>query len=159
MNALNKIAAGVVGLALVAGIAWFFRSDPIFMISGKQLAGQAAPYPQDWGFSDDYSTIAIETNPGDPHSVTTLCFVHEGILYVPAQGGSSKQWTQFVLDDPRVRLKVGKKIFHAKAERVMPLNILEFKDSLGSKYPKMKDRSPEEVPEDLWLFRIRPMIG
>jgi hypothetical protein len=159
MHGLNKLAAGVVALALVAGIAWFFRSDPIFMISGKQLHGKSAPFPRDWAFSDEYSTIAIETNPKDPHSVTTLCFVHEGVLYLPAQGGSEKQWTQFVLENPRVRLKVGDRIFHAKAERVMPLDIFEYTDSLGSKYPKMKDQSPEDLPEDLWLFRIRPLIG
>jgi hypothetical protein len=159
MSGLKKLAAGLAGLALLAGIGWLFRSDPVLMISGKHLEGEAFPYPANWDFSDDYSTIAIETNPRDPHSVTTLCFVHEGILYVPAQGGSEKQWTQFVLENPRVRLKIGDRIFHAKAERVMPLNILEFKDSLGSKYPKMKDRSPDEVPADLWLFRIRPLIG
>jgi hypothetical protein len=159
MSGPKKIAAGLTGLALLVGLGWLSRGDPVLMISGKQLEGEASPYPASWDFSDDYSTIAIETNPGDPHSVTTLCFVHEGTLYVPAQGGSDKQWTQFVLENPRVRLKIGDRIFHAKAERVMPLDILEFKDSLGSKYPQMKDRSPDEVPADLWLFRIRPLIG
>ena len=159
MNVLKKIAAGLVVLGLIAGVAWLFRGDPFHMIAGKELQGKSFPYPSDWNFSDDYETIAIEVRPDDPHSVTTLCFVHEGSLYVPAQGGSDKKWTQLVLDDSLVRLKIGEQVFHAKAERVMPLDLAVFRDSIAVKYPQLGDRSPEELPQDIWLFRIRPVIS
>lgn len=158
MNVIKKIAAGLVVLGLIAGVAWLFRGDPFHMIAGKELQGKSFPYPSDWSFSNDYETIAVETRPNDPHSVTTLCFVHEGDLYVPAQKGSDKQWTQFVLDDPSVRLKIGEQIFHTKAERVMPFNLAVFRDSIAAKYPELGSRSPDEMPSDIWLFRIRPVI-
>ena len=158
MNILKKIGVGIVILALLAGIAWLFRSDPVYMISGRGLTGDSFPYPSDWSFSDDHPTIAVEVRPDDPHSVTTICFVHQGDLYVPAQGGSSKTWTRLALEDSRVRLKIGEKVYHAKAGRVEPLDLLDYVDSIAAKYPQLGERSPEELPEDIWLFRIRPMI-
>ena len=64
-------------------------------ISGRTLSGEEFPYPENWDFTNDHFTIAVETRPEDPHSVTTVCFVHEGALYVPAQSGSSKRWPAF----------------------------------------------------------------
>jgi len=159
MNVLKKVGKVVAVLVLLGGIAWLFRGDPFFMISGRELSGESAPYPKDWSFSDDYRTIAVETRPDDPHSVTTLCFVHKGMLYVPAQAGSKKQWPQFVLEDPRVRLKIGEKIYYAKAERVLPLELADYAESVAAKYPEIGDRPPDEFPDDIWLFRIRPMIN
>ncbi len=141
---------------LGAGLAWVFRSDPILMVSGRTLSGEESPYPKGWGFSQSHDTIAVETRPEDPHSVTTLCFLHEGDLYVPAQSGSSKRWTHYVLKDPRVRLKVGGEIYRATAMRVLPLDLGQFRESIGRKYPVLGNRSPDEMPEDVWLFRIGP---
>jgi hypothetical protein len=158
MSLPKKVAVAVAVLVLIAGAVWLLRSDPVFMISGKELTGELASYPRDWKFSDDYPTIAIETRPHDPHSVTTLCFVHEGDLYVPAQDGSSKEWTQYATAEPRVRIKIGEKIYPAKAERVLPLDLALYQDSIEAKYPEFADRSPEELPVDIWLFRIRPLL-
>ena len=144
---------------LGAGLAWLFRSDPILMISGRTLSGEEFAYPADWGFSESQPTIAVETRPEDPHSVTTLCFLHAGELYVPAQGGSGKRWTQYVLDDPRVRLKIDGKIFPARAERVLSSDIGSFLESIQAKYPALTERSPEALPPDIWLFRIGPRDG
>jgi len=145
--------------AVAAGLAWLFRSDPIMMVSGRTLSGEEFPYPEDWGLSETQLTIAVETRPEDPHSVTTLCFLHAGELYVPAQSGSSKQWTQYVLINPRVRLKIDDKIYRAQAERVLPLDLSQFLDSIEGKYPAMANRSPDELPPDIWLFRIGPRDG
>ena len=101
----------------------------------------------------------METRIDDPHSVTTLAFVHAGQLHIPAQSGSSKRWTQNVLDDPRIRIKADGKIFRGRAERVLPLDILDYRESLARKYPKMGARPPEELPPDIWLFRILPPRG
>ncbi len=158
MSLKKRIATTAGVLALITGGLWIFRGDPVFMISGKELQGEFSPYPRDWKFTDEYSTIAIETRPLDPHSVTTLCFVHEGNLYIPAQNGSGKEWTQYVLEESSVRLKVGNKVYPAKAERVLPLDLAEYQESIAAKYPEMGERSPEDLPEDIWLFRIRPVI-
>ena len=156
---LKALGIAALVLVVVAGVAWLFRSDPIMMISGRTLSGEEIPYPENWDFTNDHFTIAVETRPEDPHSVTTVCFVHEGALYVPAQSGSSKRWPAYVLADPRVRIKVDGKIYPAKAERVLPLDLLDYRESLVAKFPMMADRKPEDLPPDIWLFRIGPRDG
>ena len=154
---LLKIAGGVIlTIALFAGIAWLLRSDPMGPISGLRLSGDEVAYPADWGFSDDHFTIAVESRPDDPHSVTTICFVHEGSLYVPAQDGSDKKWTHYVVADPRVRLKLGESVYPARAVRVVDAAPESFLASAVKKYTEMADRLSGDLPDDIWIFRIEP---
>ena len=154
-----KRAAKYAGLGLCIvvvglGIAFVFRTDPIAIIPGKRLSGEEQPYPADWAFSNEHMTIAVESRPGDPHSVTTICFIHEGNLYVPAQSGSTKKWPQYVLEDPRVRLKIGDAVYPARATRVTNIGPEEITPSAASKYTAFADREPGEGPQDVWLFVI-----
>ena len=106
-NRLVKyILLPVLAVVLILGLAYIFRTDPIMMISGKRLSGDELVYPEDWLFTNDYQTIKVETNPENPHSVTTLCFVREGKLIIPAQEGHTKQWPQYALEDNRARIKL-----------------------------------------------------
>ena len=89
---LRLLGITVLVVAIIAGLAWIFRGDPLWMVSGKTLSGAEFPYPDNWDFTLEHFTVAVETRPEDPHSVTTISFVHEGELYVPAQSGSTKQW-------------------------------------------------------------------
>ena len=53
------------------------------MIAGQALTGDEVEYPDDWGFTDAHTTIMVETNPVDPHSVKTLCFTSsDGQIYL-----------------------------------------------------------------------------
>lgn len=153
---LRLLGIAVLVVAIVAGFAWIFRGDPLWMVSGRTLSGSEFPYPDNWDFTLEHFTVAVETRPEDPHSVTTISFVHEGELYVPAQSGSTKQWPQYVLADPRVRIKVEGKIYSARAERVLPLELEDYRESLVKKFPAMADRKVEDLPPDVWLFRIGP---
>lgn len=155
MKVLKIIGAVLGTLIVVLGLAWLLRSDPIGPLSGRALSGGEAAYPADWSFTDDFTTIAVESRPGDPHSVTTICFIHDGELYVPARGGSEKRWTQYVLDDPRVRIKVGDAVYPARALRVENADPETFLASAAVKYSQMADPD-REIPEDIWLFRIAP---
>ena len=86
----------------------------------------AVPLPRpktktgDWSFSDEYTPIAVEVRPDEPHSVTTFAFLHEGSLHVPAMNGSEKEWPGIVLRDDRVRLKLGDNVYPVKLVRVEP---------------------------------------
>jgi hypothetical protein len=153
---LVRIAAIVLGVAVVGlAIAWLLRSDPIGPIAGRAVSGSEAPYPSDWSFSDQHDTIAVEVRPEDPHSVTTIAFVHDGHLHVPAMNGSEKQWTQMVRRDARVRLKVGDAVYAAKLVRVEAEDREPYFDSAASKYAQMAEaREQGETPEDIWLFRV-----
>lgn len=159
MRTLKGLACALGILVVLVAIAWFFRSDPIFMIPGRALAGEDLSYPADWNFTDDYRTVAVETHPEDPYSVTTICFVYEGDLYIPAQRGSSKTWTQYALADPRVRIKVGDSVYPATLTRVLPLEFERYREAVTKKFPKLADRSPEDLPEDIWLFRVGSRDG
>ena len=154
-----KIIGGVLAVVIVLGaIAYPLRRDPIAMLAGKELTGTEAAYPSDWTFSDEVNLCAVEVRPDDPHSVTTICFVHDGVLHVPAQSGSDKAWTGMVLDDPRVRVKVGDTIYPARAVRVVLDDLAPIIASAAAKYSQMADRAAEPPP-DVWLFRIEPRDG
>ncbi len=155
-----KILGGVIVIAVVlAAVLYSFRRDPIRMISGKQLTGSEAPYPGDWGFSDEHPLIAVEVRPDDPHSVTTICFVHDGVLHVPAQNGSEKEWPAMLLDDPRVRVKIGGTIYPGRAIRVVTDDPSPYLASAAKKYAALVGDGTAEPPQDVWLFRIEPREG
>lgn len=91
---------------------------------GLSLSGNAAT-AEDWSFVDAHREIFVETRTwyGIPHSVTTVCVAHNGTLYVPSvyfDGGDfpdARFWNRNVARDPRVRLKIGDRIFERRARR------------------------------------------
>lgn len=156
MKFLKYAGIGLGIVLLVAALGYPFRRDPIGPLAGKQLSGSEAPYPDSWSVCDDHQTIAVETRPEDPHSVTTVCFVHGGELIIPAMNGSGKEWPAIVAADPRVRIKIGDAVYRAQATRAMDLTIEDVIESAARKYPQFRDRDPSEAPPDVWLFRIGP---
>ena len=90
------------------------------MIAGQALTGNEVEYPDNWGFTDAHTTIMVETNPVDPHSVTTLCFTSsDGVdLFVPAMDGHTKSWPALALADNRARIKIGGKVYPILLELV-----------------------------------------
>ena len=153
MKIVRWIGAIVLVLAIGAAGAYALRSDPIGPLAGRQLRGPEVSEPvSDWSFTDEFDLIAVETRPAAPHSVTTICFTHEGALYVPATRGSAKSWTHYAVSDPRVRLKIGDKIYPARATRVSDTSQREAMVAAArAKYDFEGDGSP---PEDVWLFRM-----
>ncbi len=154
---LKRIGQVLLVLLVLTAVAYAFRRDPIGPIAGKQLSGEEAPaWSGDWSFSDAHDLVALEVRPDDPHSVTTICFLHEGALYVPSMGGSEKAWPQMVLADPRVRIKVGDTIYPARAIRVTDETQHQaLLASAAKKYPRLAAEAGE-LPPDLWVFRIDP---
>ena len=154
MRILKWIGIASLALAVVGGVAYALRRDPIGPLAGRQLTGPVVTEPvQDWSFSDEHMLIAVETRLGDPHSVTTVCFTVDGELYVPATGGSQKQWTQHVMSDPRVRVKIDGKVYPALAERVTDTSrSADIRAAAREKYDLDANAAP---PEDLWVFRLR----
>ena len=153
---LKWIGAGLGAVVIVLGALYLLRTDPMYMISGKRLSGAELPYPPDWSICYDHLTIAVETRPEDPHSVTTTCVVHEGSLIIPAMQGSTKQWTANVVRDPRVRIKIGEAVYRARAERTLELTPEDFIAAVAAKRPEFSERSGKAPPEDLWFFRVGP---
>ena len=156
MAILKWIGGALAALAVVMALAYVFRTDPIHMVAGKRLSGEEQPYPPDWSACNQHPNIAVETNPEDPHSVTTWCLVVDGDLIIPAGGGSTKEWTANVVEDPRIRVKLGDAVYPALAERDMALTMADLALAVQAKYPEAAQGGGEEPVEDLWLFRVRP---
>ena len=154
MKIVKILSHAVLTILFVLYIAYQFRTDPIGILAGKQVTGEEVSYPADWSFSDEHMLIAVETRTGNPHSVTTICFVHEGDLFIPAREGSTKDWPAYVLADSRVRLKIGGKVYPAALERVTDMTIADLGPSLSGKYPRLAVTSEADVPPDTWLFRV-----
>ncbi len=144
-------------LALVTALL-LTACGPLGPIPGGRLHGEVVPGPvEDWSFSDAHQTIQVETRPGFPHSVTTICFTHGGKLYVPASNPTRKSWPYYLLEDPHVRLKIGDKVYLGRAVRVTDPSLTDaLFDSAEKKYPQIAETPREDRPE-VWAFRIEPL--
>ena len=96
------LVIGIVG----AGIARLVINGPIGPLAGGELTGNQQSAPEDWSFSDDHFTIAVEVGPDDPHSVTVICFLVDGELYIPAQDAADKDWPQMAIEDGRATVRI-----------------------------------------------------
>lgn len=152
---LKILSHTLLTLLFVGYIAFQFRTDPIGIVAGRALSGDEVAYPADWSFSNDHPLIAVETRPSDPHSVTTICWVHDGDLYVPARDGAEKEWTHMALADSTARIKVGDAVYPVRIERVMGANLADYSEALAAKYPQFADASPEDFT-GTWIFRVGP---
>jgi hypothetical protein len=148
-------AAGYAALAVVVigAVVYANRGNPIGPVAGRSLSGELVTTPvDDWSFTDDVSLIAVETRPAAPHSVTTICFTHEGVLYVPAQGASAKTWPHYAVSNPEARILVDGKIYPVRATRVTDEKLApQLREAVVAKYDFV---SGDDVPEDVWVFRI-----
>ncbi len=144
------LGVGIVG----AGFARLVINGPIGPLAGGELDGHEKPAPRDWSFTDEHLLIAVEVRPSDPHSVTVICFVQAGELYIPAQDGIEKDWTQMAIADGRARLRIGEDLYPVRLVRVDDASEREAVfQSAAKKYPQIAERGIEGLPEGVWLFR------
>ena len=82
--------------------------------------GQLVTEPvSDWTFTDRFGEIFVQTNTryGIPHSITTYCVEYNGNFYLFSAyyaGGvfpDARGWNRNVMRDPRVRLKIGGRLY------------------------------------------------
>jgi hypothetical protein len=101
--------------------------EPADRRPGLWLSGEVQTEPvTDWSFVDEQREIFVETRTwyGIPHSVTTVVVAHNGTLYVPSvyfEGGEfpdARFWNRNVVHDPRVRLKIGDRLYERQAALV-----------------------------------------
>ncbi len=156
-----------VGLAALLVVFATGCMDPKDRRPGLRLSGEVvAAAINDWSFSDEYQEIYLETQTWYmiPHSVTTVCAGVGEKLYVPTiyyEGGEwpDKVWNSNVDSDPRVRLKMGGKIYEREA--VVVEDPVEFRTALqvlAAKYPFWQEllSKPESERPDMALVRMDP---
>jgi len=147
--------AALLALAIVgAGIARLVINGPIGPLAGGELDGSQRPAPADWDFTEDHFTIAVEVRPDDPHSVTVVCFVSDGELYVPARDAAEKEWPQMAVADGRARVRVGEDLYPVRLVKVEDDSEREkVFQAASQKYPQLAKQSAGRIPDGVWLFR------
>ncbi len=156
MNKAKTVAAAL--LLIVAGAVVTIRVlgyEPRDQRPGLWLAGERVTEPvTDWSFTEDHQEIFVQTRTPYmiPHSVTTYCTVYEGDLYVFSayyQGGTfpdDRAWNRNVIRDPRVRLKIGDRVFDRTLRHVTDANTREeVHASFVAKYPEWSSPGLDNV--------------
>ena len=136
---------------LILIVLFFTACGPIVMIPGGALDGTSEAAPTDWGFTDEVDVVVLETRPADPYSVNVWAVAAGGKLYIAAAGSA---WSDYIQEDPRVRLKVGERVFDLKATATSEEAELDlFLAAAQKKY----DFEPDaEQRGSAILFRLEP---
>ena len=149
-------------VAALALVVFARRHDgPLGPLPGGALqAGTIVPPPDDWSPFADVATLELETRPDSPWSVTTWFVVQEGKLYASADFlNPGKRWPHFVLEDPRVRVRLdeGSHLlrFECRAVRVdEPSTIASLRETFARKYHLAADGLAART--QVWFFRLDP---
>ena len=140
--------AAVLIVAFVGGC-----SGPFVLVPGGELEGEEAPIPADWAFTDDVSTIQIETRPEDPYSVNIWVVALGPALYLHA-GANRTAWVEHLEQDPRLRVRVEEKLYALRAARVEDAaEFARFADAYEAKYGT---RPRNENVSEVFLIRLEP---
>ncbi|MBZ5643099.1 MAG: hypothetical protein LAO19_10095 [Acidobacteriia bacterium] len=145
MKTLGKIVAAIlICLALALVVLRITGLDPHDRIPGLWLHGELVTDPvTDWSFTEDVPNIKLQTQTRFllPHSVTINCLDYHGQLYVSSvyPAGTPRAWNDNVMRDPRVRIKIGDKVYDRTMVLVTdPAEVDAVLQVREKKYPALK---------------------
>jgi len=157
MSTVAKVGGIAASLMVVGGLAAYLivGVEPTDQRPGLWLLGERVTEPvTDWSFTEDYQEILVQTRSPYllPHSVTTYCTLFEGDLYLFSayyQGGTfpdERGWNRNVMRDPRVRLKIGDRLFDQTVSHVTDAGTrAAVHASFEAKYPDWSSPGLENV--------------
>jgi hypothetical protein len=135
---------------------------PLGPFSGGRLSGEVQTGPA--RCAQEISTIQLETNPGEPHSVNAWCVGIGDRLYVPTsmirgpKVPSEREWVRNASADPRVRIRIAGEIYERTAVRVT--EAAEYDAARAALEQKYELDPAERDPErEIWIFRLDPRSG
>jgi hypothetical protein len=138
-------------LALTLGFL-LLACGPILVVPGGGLDRTTSAVPTDWGWTNDISTIQLETRPADPYSVNLWVIAQGDSLLVHA-GENRAAWVEHIEADAAVRVQVEGKIFELAATRVAAQSEFDaFSDAYEEKYSV---RPRHEDVRSAYLFRLK----
>ncbi len=141
-------------LCVILTTLFALACDPIVMIPGGALSGTERPVPDSWAFTDDVDTVQLETRPSDPYSVNIWCVAIESALYVG--GARESAWTQHVVADPNVRLRVGEDLYALRATEAT--SDAEAEAFMKAAFAKYETEIDPELRAEAILFRLEPRV-
>jgi len=104
-------------ISLLLLLALSACGDPMMIIPGRMLSGQAAAAPDDWTQIASVSTIQVEFRKDDPYSVNIWCAGIGHDLYI-ATNPKGTHWTPMLEHDPKVRARIGTSLYELVASPV-----------------------------------------
>lgn len=137
--------------AVVLCLPFFVACGPTLLMPGGGLSGTDSAPPADWTWTDDFSTVQLETRPEDPYSVNLWIVGIDQKLYVHA-GTNRSAWVENMEGDSAVRILIDEKIYSLSATRVEEQSEFDvFSDAYEAKYG-MRPRN--ENVEEAYLFYL-----
>ncbi len=151
---LQGIAVALALIMMTLLVLYLNRSDPWAQLPGKRITGEEVTERiEDWSFMEPSTRVILEVRPSDPYSLYIRAYLHEGILYLNSISPENR-WTQFLLEDPNLRLKVKNRIYKVRATRVEdPALVDEIHKAREQMSPGLRERTPEETAQN-WYFRV-----
>lgn len=132
-------------------ILWLVGCGPLLMVPGGELEGELVSPPTDWSFSDETSTIQLETRPDDPYSVNVWAVGLGPALYVHA-GAHRSTWVEHMEAHPNVRVRVDEKVYELQGTRIEdPGEFTRVADAWEGKYDI---RFRNEKVAEAYVFRL-----
>jgi hypothetical protein len=129
----------------------FMACGPFILIPGGALDGSSSPSPADWAWTDEVSTIQLETRPEDPYSVNIWIVADGDKLYIHA-GANRSAWVENMQAYPAVRVRIEDKIFDLIATRVEDQQEFDhFADGYEKKYGT---RPRNSTVAEAYLYRL-----
>ena len=151
---LQGIAVVLALIVMTLLVVYLNRTDPWAQLPGKRITGEEATERiEDWSFMEPSTRVILEVRPSDPYSLYMRAYQHKGVLYLNSISPENR-WTQFLLEDPNLRLKVENKIYKVRATRVEdPGLVNEIQEAMEQMSPRLRERTPEERAQN-WYFRV-----
>ncbi|MCA9506437.1 MAG: hypothetical protein KC616_25345 [Myxococcales bacterium] len=144
-----RVGTGLVAVLIAAALV--VGCGPTLLLPGGELQGTPVEAPADWGFTQEVSTIQLETRPEDPYSVNIWAVGVGPALYVHA-GGNRSRWVEHMEADPRVRVRVGDQLYPLEGARVASAEeFARFADAYEVKYGL---RPRNENVAEVYLYRL-----
>jgi hypothetical protein len=140
---------------VLAGFAMWIVSagcgGPFVVLPGGELEGETAATPEIWAFTDEISTIQVETRPTDPYSINIWAVGMDDYLYLHA-GANRTTWIEYLEVDPLVRARIDGTIYELRADKVEDAaEFARFADAYEVKYG-MRPRN-EDIAE-IYVYRL-----
>ena len=141
----------ILRVAVMAALFLFLGCGPTLVLPGGKLSGTPSPAPADWKWTDEVSTIQLETRPDDPYSVNIWVIGLDDGLYVHA-GTNRSTWVENMDANSSVRVRVDEKIYDLIASRVEEQ--AEF-DAFANRYEEKYGMRPRnEDAREAFLYRL-----
>ena len=126
-------------------------SEPFIVFAGGELSGHEQTPPDDWSQLESEELFQLETRPNDPYSVNIWAVGIGEDAYI-GTGPDGTNWSSYIQDDPRVRLRVGETLYPLLAH---PVTEREERRRVALAYAEKYGMDPDENwLKDALVFRL-----